>query len=643
MHQARFLEALKGCGVSKVAIIDDVFDPPPVTNDNSGIFLEFLESDTVAKTRKDLGLEDGVVEQAIDAIAQSEFADPGLQACLTTYYRHFLKTDDAQFDPSGAFMRIKGSNLANTRPVFRLLDKAEDIEVRWIGSNADEIEDVGDETHLIFVDFYLDPDLPAEGQPKGVAGKNAQAKALDRIRRLIERQAGKAPSVVLMSSHAVAKEADKFREEVGRDRMQVFASRFSFIEKTQLTLAEDGEVKLQGDAADALLDIVQTYDFGRAVNEGLEAWLTSAGEGVKAVRSDIETLKLKELAYLVRFRLTSEGESLISYLEWFFGERLLDLIARCADKAAEGEGGAPDFKDAASASIEGALDGPTRNIAGFYHGVRIQSPRSNRARGQRMGDLYLSKDNKQIFAVLTPDCDLVARGAKKKPNVQDVLLVAGKVAAFDAPETPVADFLMIGDKPANVAWNRKQLSTRPWSELSKGPEDLTYIGTLRPLYAQDLQRRVLDDLGRVGVAVAPSIAMAAAVTVLYRNKAGAVAELATLNKTDKAVAYLFPARGGSDKPKAVFRRQFVQDLLEALRKLKEADVPEAAAGQLGALAKDDAYARFAKLFGEGVELEKIVDLGVMLTSRAPSGAEGVWCWLKVAMAADPEPVSVVFH
>lgn len=636
MHEARFLEALQACGVSKVAIIDDVFDPPVVTADSSGQILEFLESALVRETREILGLDAATIQAALDAIAQDQLADPDLLACVSTYYRHYLKTDDARFDPAGAFSRIKGSNLANTRPVIRLLEKAEGIDVSWIGSDADEIDAVGDEAHLIFVDFYLDAELPAEGQPRGAAGRNARELALDRIRRVVARQAGKAPSVVLMSSHAVADKAEDFRAEVGQDRTEIFASRFSFIEKTRLSLAEDGEVRLEGDVADALLDIVQTYDFGRAVNEGLEAWLDNASAGVKAVRSDISTLKLKELAYLVRFRLMAEGEDLLSYLEWFFGERLLDRIARAADERAEAGEGPPDFKDAASATVEGALDGPTRAIADFYHGVRIQSPRKGRARTQRMGDLYLSGDGKAVFAVLTPDCDLVARGKKKLASVNDVLIVGGKVGAFDAPDTPVADFIMIGGKPHNVTWNRKQLSTRAWTDLRDGVEGLNYIGTLRPLYAQELQRRVLEDLGRVGVAVAPSIAMSAAVSVVYRNRAGVLTEIAALSKAAKAVAYLFPSRGGTDKPKVVFRRQFVMELLQTLRGLAPETVAASAEGQLGALGQADAYARLARMFGDGVELEKTADMGILVTGRAsPAAVDGVWCWLKVAMAEPP--------
>src|SRR5580704_778261 len=123
-----------------------------------------------------------------------------------------------------------------------------------------------------------------------------------------------------MSSHNVRKDAENFRADIGEGRGQVFASRFSFLEKTQLKLTATGEVEFAAEAADALLDIVQSYDFGRALNEGLGCWLESARASVEMLRTDISKLGLKEHAYLVRFRLAAEGQGLFSYLEWFFGE-----------------------------------------------------------------------------------------------------------------------------------------------------------------------------------------------------------------------------------------------------------------------------------------------------------------------------------
>jgi hypothetical protein len=69
--------------------------------------------------------------------------------------------------------------------------------------------------------------------------------------------------------------------------------------------------------------------------------LGAADGALRELRGEIENLHLKEFAYLVRFRLAQEGQTLLNYLEWFFGECLIDAIAKAVDS---GAGGAEQVK-----------------------------------------------------------------------------------------------------------------------------------------------------------------------------------------------------------------------------------------------------------------------------------------------------------
>ena len=430
IHQARFIEAMKESGVSRVAIIDDAFDPPTIDAANAGMLLEFLEDASSANILAAAGVDDALRHKALEALRRSEYDDEDFAATIDLVYRRYVTTLEPRFDPGGIFKATKGDNLKNVVPLLKLLAQCDPpLEIARVGSKREDLEAVGPETHLIFVDFYLDPTLPAGDAPKGKQKRDAKSASLDRVRHLIERQAGRAPSVILMSSHNVRALAEAFRADIGGGR--VFASRFAFFEKTQLALLEDDAISIEPDAADVLLDIIQSFEFGRALHMALDCWLESATKAVGGLRSEIEKLDLKDFAYLVRFRLAQEGQGLLEYLEWFFGECLLDAVGKAVDKGIGGGDGINLLDGAAAERIEGAFDGPTEKVAELYHRVRIEEPRSSRGSTFRLGDLYLLRQGKtrSVAAIMTPDCDLIPRdGHTRAPRL---LVVNGRLKSFE--------------------------------------------------------------------------------------------------------------------------------------------------------------------------------------------------------------------
>lgn len=636
IHETRILEAIQQSGVSRIAIIDDVFDAPEINEDNAGNLLDYLESSSFAELVSELSLGQESHSLAIQALNESNFDSEDLRDCIVALYDRFIATAEERFDPGRIFSRAKGDNLKNLRPLLELLKKCRPrLEITRIGSRPQDLTSVEAEPHVIFIDFYLNPEVAAADTPSIKQKKEAKAAAVDRVTKLIDDQADRASSVVLMSSHSVGAEAEKFRDKLNKDHSRVFASRFTFIEKTHLAITDDG-IDLEQEAADALLDIFQSYEFGRALYAGVNCWLESAERAVKDLRTDIGALELKDFAYLVRFRLAQEGQSLLEYLDWLFGECLLDSVERAVDDAADNNSNnrLPALDESMASRIEGAYDGPTRKIAELYHKARIESPRKVRPKHCRLGDLYLVNGKKRIIAVMTPDCDLVER-KKGKRRAPRLLTVGGKLKAFDAPDTSVSDFVLIDKKPYNITWDPKDIETREfkeWPAPGDTSEELTHIGALRPLYAQQLQRVLLHDLGRVGVSVAPAIGMTASVQVYIMSKSGERIEL--IEEVIKGAACtVVPARGGLDKAKAIFTRKFVVNLISILSERNPPDLIPCAADNLAQLKQPDAYQRLEKMLRSAI-IEEPVDLGIFLTSSARSveSRDGqTWCWLIVSM------------
>ena len=230
-----------------------------------------------------------------------------------------------------------------------------------------------------------------------------------------------------MSSHKVRKEAETFRSEIGGDA--VFASRFAFIEKTDLLGDLQAGVTLGDDCADALLDIVQTYQFGRGLHVALTCWIKASQDAANALGGEIEKLALKDFAYLVRFRLAQEGQGLLEYLEWFFGECLLHQVCKNVDACTKDDERLKLLEGKAYEAVEGAFEGPTKTVAELFHRVRVEPARSLPGRSFRMGDLYTVGTGKatQVAAVMTPDCDLVERGIGRRRAAR-ILTVSGKLS-----------------------------------------------------------------------------------------------------------------------------------------------------------------------------------------------------------------------
>ncbi len=251
------------------------------------------------------------------------------------------------------------------------------------------------------------------------------------------------------------------------------------------------------------------------------------------------------------------------YLEWMFGENLKALIDEHVDWKDESLESLDNPE--LSKGIEGAFEGPSVRMATVFHRVRIDDHNSRPSRRNALGDIYVASKGKSVRAIVTPDCDLVVR--KGKAKVKQLLTMGGELRPFDQDSTSSDHLIFRNGKPYSLKWNPKDLLTFPIDGSGSLKEDPTYnhSGTLRPLYAQEMQRQPISDLGRVGLAVPPMMGVDVAINKWVRVKSDSGTSFQKLKIDADNIATVLLERGEAKNGHIVLlRRPFVHTLLDTL-------------------------------------------------------------------------------
>lgn len=609
--------------IKRVAIVDDVFDTPSIDADDSGAFLEFLQSSKEVPAHAQIELH--VWNNAITDIVEGELDSGNVAEVLEKLYERYIETGDVKCDPAGVFARKREANLGFLRPLLELLRSCESLVIQTFGSASPTIgeEEMPD---LVLVDLFLNPAISPVDEPNLGDALAAAEKSMERVRPLLTKD----PAIILMSSHGEKgqQQADIYRAKVNN---HVYASRFAFVEKGQVTKHPDNGFRIEGAARDTLLDVFQTYKFGKALSESMTRWLEAATNAVGAMGKDVRSLQLKEIAYLVQFRLAAEGQGLEEYLEWFFGEALLDYIIRATDDAHAKKPLEIALDPASVSAIDGGFE-PTKSVATMYHRVRVESKRSRPRKNFRLGDLYRDKNTNRVVVVMTPDCDLVLRKSKDKEvrNAEHLLLVPGLISDLEKASASVGDFLMIGEVPHNIQWVYKKVFSLPFGgtleKAGQSGNDFEYLGALRPLYAQEIQANLINHIGRVGVAVPPVIGLPAVATIAVRTHTGVAicAQDMTFNCS------LIPGRASTHQPRVLFDRDVIRKIKAVLLNIPSDGLIAGSAEKIEVLKQDNAGS-VEKALKQGPEIGKELSNGIMLATGKKNGADsGPWCAIYVS-------------
>ncbi len=629
----RFTLAVREAGISRVLVIDDALAPPQMREEDAGPLIDLLEAPENASRldTRDIGPE--AREEAIQALTDNDLGAEAVAGVWSKLYDAFLDRVVVKFDPGGRFKEAKGTNADALRPILTLLSMCEPKLVVTRKAGLEEGIDLKSlAPQLVFLDYYLNEKVdPGPGSPDPVEGEKGVNASMAFLNRIVSELPANGPAVVLMSSYAkVEQEAQAFRRGIDGG---LFSSRFQFVQKGKLGVVKN-KVTMEPEAAAALLDLTQCRTFAVALDEALHVWKRGIDAAVERIGIEVGNLQLRDFAYLVRFRLLEEGQPLSEYLEWFFGEVLLDRIGAEVDWADPAFAALDKPTDGPGRLIEGVFDGATGQIAEMFSSVRVDAREIVGARDRRLGDLYMAEGvPDEVQAVITPDCDLVVRNGS--PRAARMLTVSGRLGPIGAPDVAVSDFIMRGGEPRSIEWNLKDVRTLAFGEERKHPTGMVHVGTLRPLYALELQRRALDDLGRVGLAIAPVLHFTSSCRAFVRS--AEKLEPFDLRSHGPSTCSVIPSRGGSDRTRVVFHRSFVDRLLAAFDCLPETGEAAVDAWRKTAKTTNFKNALTHKLLVPGVTHGETVDGVLVVTGDKPTKARdalGAMCQIVVTPKPD---------
>ena len=561
----RIIEAFKSNGIKKILLIDDAYDPPELNEEIIDQLVDYLESEANKALCFERGITEDILENAISAANEVKYGNEELYKIYDVLYKEFVHELDNRFDLDGVFKLHKEPALQALKPLHNLLYSCvgnDKVHTAGLKDGMDYYQDF--HPQVLFVDYYLSDDVPPTGDVNQRRRTNARKASIELLRQIIaDTSEEEIPAIILMSSYKNL-DVNKYRHDTASDK--IMSLRFHFLNKKQVC-QNDKDFTIQQAAVDALLDTSQGYHFGKVLQQALTQWKRGTESALSNFMSEVGELEVKDIAYLLRFKLREEGQQLSEYLQWFFGECLKGFIDKSVDWKHESFSSL-DNEENLYESIEGSFEGATKKIAEFFHLVRVDSHRIGTHRGYQLGDLYVNSSGNKVRAIVTPDCDLIER--KGKTKVQNVLTMGGALSTFNKDGSSADDFFLHKNKPYSVLWEPKDLEMYPIrgkGELHGGGE-FDFLGTLRPLYALEMQQRIIEDLSRVGLPVAPALGINAAFTVWIR-KSNTETSFHKININQDSRATLIPARSGQGaKHLVLLTRRFCNRLIHELNQIQ---------------------------------------------------------------------------
>ena len=565
-YAPQIIETIKESAVTHILVVDDAYDAPSLTTEDSGALIELLQAENFRESVSVELLSDKQVEGAIEAISEDELDAADVSDTVKALFTVYVESRSVAVDPGGFFSASKGATLDVLEPLVEMLRKCDDVAVQLLGLEG-AIEAYREQhPDLIFMDFFLSPLSRGTGPETKGEKDGDRGRSIDTLKRMLGGHSGEKPAIVLMSSKDIHSRAERYRANLDG---QVMGLRFGYFHKQWVT-GSGKELKANGDAADVLVDTSGSLAFGRSLESAITDWRDGAFSALERIQKELYEFDLKDFAYLMRFRLYDEEEPFADYLEWFLGESLRSLVDE------EVEWDTKHFQDldneVLTRTISGAHPFPSDKIARFFHRLRFNPHKTRNRKRFGLGDVFLSPDGKYVRMIVSPDCDLVVRDGKRA--AARLLTVGGQVKALKDEgafagelvhlKTPKA----IKKTPKAIKWLNKDLMTHAAGETDKLDVDgtiFTFLGRLRGLSAQAVQKATLADLSRVGVSVPPTVYVGAKVSCFIKSLDGTQVKRVELNNLPGATVQVFMPRGGKDaKKRILFTQKYTRAVLAHL-------------------------------------------------------------------------------
>ncbi len=567
-YATQIIDSFKASVIQGVLVVDDAYDPPVLSEEHLGNLLDVLQGPDLREyvTNESLGEED--LQSAIVALEEGELGHDAIGEAISSLFEAYIRRRTSEVDPGGQFSRLKDSSLEGLDPLLKLLEGCGDqLSIRWVGKDAALSACRELRPDLILMDFFLSPPDRTMGASTKKEERTDRKSSIDLLKSILQVDRQATPAVILMSSEDVKERAQRYRHSL---EGKVTALRFGFLSKKWIRESDDGLIAL-GDAADVLMDTSGSFEFGRTLETALQQWKLGAETGLKELYEELRDLDVKDFAYLLRFRLYDEGEPFADYLEWFLGESLRAVVDN--EVAWNTEEFSRLNERELTGGIEGAHPVPSSRIAQIFHRMRFNS-RQNRVRARfGLGDLFIAPDKKGVRMIINPDCDLVVRDGGR--GASRLLTVGGTIRGLGDEKALAGDLILYGT-PKALTWNLKDVMSHDFDDMSDlqiGETTYSYYATMRGLAAQGIQKEVLADLARVGLAVPPTVDVGAPVKVYLKKLVEGRPRVTEIQDLEEAHAQVFMRRGGSDKKtRALFTSRFVRTLVARLEEVDEANL-----------------------------------------------------------------------
>ena len=569
-YKTQIIDSFKSSDIKRVLVVDDAYDVPDL-EDYAGALVDILQGSEFRQFVSEDSLSEHNRKSAISVLRQGEdYDDASVQNAVSSLYEAYIKVRDNAIDPAERFSYSKGADLEGMDPLLCLLNQCgESLSVQCVGKLTAREACQQTQPDLLFMDFYLSPDDRVDGTTNDSEDQEDRERSVNLLRQMLEHDCDEIPAVILMSVRQAEEFAQSYRGDL---EGKVTRLRFGFFDK-KWVVQTGNELSVSADAADVLIDTSGSFSFGRDLESALRGWKDGAEEGLKQLYKELREFDLKDFAYLLRFRLYEESVPFADYLEWFLGESLRAEVDNQVDWSASEFSNLNDRK--LTESIRGADPMPSQRMGRSYDRIRFSHTHVNRVRHRFcFGDVFLDPEKNDVRMVITPDCDLVSRENNER-NAKTLMTVGGTIHGMNENRVYADNLVYLDDTINSIEWHIKDLMSHKFGDISRIKVNATeyeYFASMRTIPAQSVQKLVLGDLARVGLAVPPTVYVVAPVKIFVKmaDKKNPWFKLESL---EDARAQVFIPRGGSDRKMfALFTTRFVRSLVARLGEINKDDL-----------------------------------------------------------------------
>lgn len=583
---------LKEDNIKFIALIDDAFDTPEITDDQISEFLTSLNN------RRDKG--SGAKKAEFDDYCNStfnkilndpmEFDKDVLSAIWKNRHNFNVLKDDLR-----VLFSIGESKFAQ---VARITQKIEgittshggiELKVREFGSdissNISELKDV----EVVLIDFRMGPEETEEER------KQSRRKAIDIVKKIDSELKPELPLVILMSSDP---DVGKYANEFQKDSKWI-KGLFYCIPKKDL----DDEIRLKINFS----SWSERLKGGTAINEFTQSIEQSLKKSLDTIKEKINQLSLEDYAFINHYSLQADGQALGEYIIWLLGAYTKREIFEANTDVEAKRKNVDEIKFEAiplkklmptSALIEmydsalfdrntGKLETVTilakKTIysQGVASGNKIKkvSNASNQTTNIKFvklkpGYIFIKDTENPVLMVINADCDLVVTENGCRMPAPTIAFIKGQLSKINGSKIPSndydTDFFKYKKTAYHISWDVKSIVFCEASKVQNYLEKNGYKleGRLRVPFISKVQQAYANQFSRIGLPVAPPLNFNVKAEVNYVDSAGKIIKI---GETESEVAFFTKTRSEKDSQRVFqchFTDEFYYFLWESLNSSK---------------------------------------------------------------------------